>query len=122
MPAAAKTHEEYIASLPKEVRSLAQQLRRLVHQSAPGATETIKYGIPAFLVEGTPFIYFAVWKKHVGLYPIYECPPALEEMIRSYRHGKDTVRFLLSEAIDEELFTSLVLFKYERVLETKTMQ
>lgn len=108
-----RTLEEYIAALPAESRRVAQRLRAVVRRLAPEATEAIKYGMPAFLLQGSPFFYFAVWKKHFGLYPIYEAPPGLESRIASYRHGKDAVRFALADPIDYELVALVVRFKRE---------
>lgn len=115
-----KTQEEYIATLAPESRSLAERLRAAIHRAAPEATDAIKYGIPAFLIDGSPFVYFAVWKKHIGLYPIYQAPPDLEARIAPYRHGKDTVRFSLTSPIDYELVALLVRFKREHALAKPT--
>ncbi len=35
----------------------------------PQATETISYRMPAFSLEGRMLVYFAAFKKHIGLYP-----------------------------------------------------
>lgn len=76
-------------------------------------TEAIKYGMPAFLIGGSAFLYFAVWKKHVGVYPIYGAPPELEAKLAPYRHGKDTVRFSLAGPIDDDLIARLVKLKLD---------
>jgi uncharacterized protein YdhG (YjbR/CyaY superfamily) len=116
MSPAPKTQDDYITGLAPASRSVAQRIRALVHQAAPEAIEAIKYGMPAFLIEGSPFVYFAVWTKHVGIYPIYGAPPDLEAKIAPYRHAKDTVRFFLAEPIDYELIALLVRFKRDQAL------
>lgn len=106
-----KTQDEYVAALPEASRNVAQRLRALVRRAAPESTEAIKYGIPAFLIDGAAFIYLAVWKQHVGVYPVYEAPPALEKRVSPFRSGKDTLRFPLSKPLDLALITALVKFK-----------
>ena len=59
---------EYIAAFSPEVQRILQRIRRTIHRVAPDARETISYGIPAFTLD-RPFVYFAAFKKHIGLYP-----------------------------------------------------
>jgi uncharacterized protein YdhG (YjbR/CyaY superfamily) len=118
MSTAPTTQDEYIASLPVGSRNVAERMRAVIHQCAPEAVGTIKYGMPAFLISGAAFLYFAVWKKHVGIYPIYAAGDELEAKIAPYRHGKDTVRFLLSSQIDYQLVAILAQFKRDQALAT----
>jgi uncharacterized protein YdhG (YjbR/CyaY superfamily) len=62
--------DAYIAALSEEVRPIAEAIRRTIRAAAPACGEKISYGIPAFVIDGRNFLYFAMWKKHVGLYPI----------------------------------------------------
>lgn len=117
-PSKPTTQDEYVAALPADVRDIAQGIRAAIHEGAPGATETIEYGMPAFSDRGAPFVYFAVWKTHVGLYPIHRAPAELEAEIAPYRHAKDTVRFPLGETIDFELVARLARFQRARAQET----
>ncbi len=116
MTTAPTTQDEYVTGLAPGLRDVAERLRAAFHVAAPEATEAIKYGMPAFLIEGSTFIYFAVWKRHVGIYPIYDAPPELEARIAPLRHAKDTVRLPLRDPIDFELVAELVRFKRARVL------
>jgi uncharacterized protein YdhG (YjbR/CyaY superfamily) len=44
--------DEYIAGYTGEVRARLEELRRVVHEAAPGVEETIKYGMPTFMLHG----------------------------------------------------------------------
>jgi uncharacterized protein YdhG (YjbR/CyaY superfamily) len=57
----------FIAALPERDREVASAVREAIRIAAPNVTETIKYGIPAFQINGSSFLYFGVWKKHIGL-------------------------------------------------------
>ena len=50
------TVDAYLEALPADVQPIAQHLRALIHAEAPGCTEAIKYGMPAFLLRGKAFL------------------------------------------------------------------
>lgn len=60
--------DEYIARFSEETRKILQQVRLTVRKAAPGAEETISYGMPAFRYKNRIIIYFAGYKNHIGVY------------------------------------------------------
>jgi uncharacterized protein YdhG (YjbR/CyaY superfamily) len=62
-----KDVDSYIAEAPKEARAKLKEMRTLIKQSAPDATEKISYGMPYYAYKGR-LAYFSHWKTHVGLY------------------------------------------------------
>jgi len=101
------TVDHYIRVLPTDVQPIAERVRATIRGVAPEATEVIKYDMPAFLIEGKAFLYFALWKNHIGIYPIYVGTPEFEAKIGAYREKKDTVRFLLDRPVPYELIALL---------------
>src|SRR6266404_5240751 len=63
-----KNIDEYVASFSPEVQVILQKIRLTIRRAAPGAKEIISYKIPAFRLNGI-LVYFAAFKKHIGLYP-----------------------------------------------------
>jgi uncharacterized protein YdhG (YjbR/CyaY superfamily) len=110
MATTAATIDEYIAQYPVEVRSILERIRALINRAAPGGLEQIKYGMPAIAIEGRHTIYFAAWKKHVGVYPVHRAPSALERDLEEYRSDKDTVKFPFKKPVDWELVERLITF------------
>lgn len=106
--------DEYIASFPVEARSGLERIRALIKRAAPQVVEEIKYGMPAMVIEGRHTIYFAGWKKHVGIYPVPKAPSALERDLEQYRGDKDAVKFPFKKPIDWELVEELVGFLVTR--------
>ncbi len=83
-------------------------MRTRLHAAAPGAGETIRYQMPTITLHGKYLVYFAAWKRHIGLYPIPRLGEALEAEITPYRAAKDTVRFPLKKPLPFELIERLV--------------
>lgn len=63
-----KSHEEYLAAQPVELRKRLEAIQNAVEAVVPGAVRTISYNMPAFRAKQT-FLYFAAFKKHIGIYP-----------------------------------------------------
>ena len=98
----------YIASLPQGAQAVADEVRRTIRDAAPGCVEVIRYDMPAFQLDGRTFLYFGVWKNHVGLYPIYKGSEAFERDIGPFRARKDTVQFPLNKPVPFELIARIV--------------
>jgi uncharacterized protein YdhG (YjbR/CyaY superfamily) len=95
--------QEYIAGFPGEVQPVLAGVRDAILTAAPGATETISYGMPTVWLDGRMLVYFAGWKQHVALYAIGVMDAELEAELAPYRAAKDTVRFPLKQPVPYEL-------------------
>jgi uncharacterized protein YdhG (YjbR/CyaY superfamily) len=60
--------DSYIAGFPEDIRNLQTELRAVIKQAAPEATEKISYSMPTFYQHGN-LVHFAAYKNHVGFYP-----------------------------------------------------
>ncbi len=76
------TMDAYIASFPKEVQGILEQVRQTIRKAAPGATEAISYQIPTFKLNGSNLVHFAAWKDHMGF---YATPSGMRRSRRSWR-------------------------------------
>jgi uncharacterized protein YdhG (YjbR/CyaY superfamily) len=102
-----RTVDSYIASHPPDVEFIMERIRETIRSVAPDVTESIKYDMPLFQFGGT-YLYVGAWKKHIGMYPIYPAPPALEQAIARYRAKKDTVQFLYKNPVPYDLIARIV--------------
>ena len=89
--------DEYIDALPDGVQPLMQQVRRSIRTVVPHVGETISYSMPTFTLDGTPLVHVAVWKKHIGVYPLPEMDDALSRDVEPYRGTPDTLRLPLDD-------------------------
>lgn len=102
-PSSEKDVDDYIAQFPPEVQERLTRLRHVILEHLPGGWETVRYGMPAVMVGDRYGLHFAGWKKHVALYPVPVLDEALEARVAPYRSGKDTVRFLHSQELPDDL-------------------
>lgn len=60
--------EEYLESVPKDMRAALDKLRKTIKAAAPDAEEVISYQMPAFRQNGT-LVYYAAFKDHCSFFP-----------------------------------------------------
>jgi uncharacterized protein YdhG (YjbR/CyaY superfamily) len=106
-----KNIDDYIKAFPSDVQFRMKQIRELIHRVVPGAEESIRYSMPAFLINGQ-HIYFAGYKKHIGMYPMYGTP-AIEKDLAPYRakDTKDSIHFDHSKELPLALIEKIVRAK-----------
>jgi uncharacterized protein YdhG (YjbR/CyaY superfamily) len=109
----AETIDEYIADLPPETAAALEELRALVHATAPDATETISYAIPTFDLNGRHLVHFAGFAKHVGFYPIPSAMVAFKDELEPYRSGKGSAQFPLGRPLPTDLIRRIVEFRVD---------
>jgi uncharacterized protein YdhG (YjbR/CyaY superfamily) len=105
--------DEYIAEFPPETRAALEQVRALIREVAPDATETISYAIPTFDLYGRHLVHFAGFEKHVGFYPIPSGMAAFAKDLAPYKRGKGSVQFRLAEPLPLDLIRRIVEFRVE---------
>jgi uncharacterized protein YdhG (YjbR/CyaY superfamily) len=105
--------DEYISGFAPEVQAILERIRSTVRKAAPGAQETISYQIPAFTMDGV-LVYFAAFKKHIGLYPPVRGDAALEKAVSRYAGEKRNLQFPLAEPIPYALITRIVKLRVKQ--------
>ncbi|RST85689.1 DUF1801 domain-containing protein [Aquibium carbonis] len=107
--------DTYLEALPELPRTIMVRIRELIASVAPGAQEAIRYGMPTALLDGASIVYYAAWKRHVGLYPVYRGSPDYEEKIAPWRDWKDTVRFPLETEVPYDVIELIVTAQVARL-------
>jgi len=104
------TIDNYIAAFPEDVQEILQTIRRIVHEEAPDAQETIKYQMPTFTLDGN-LVHFAAFKKHIGFYPVPSGIEAFKDELAGYVGGKGSVQFPLDQPMPYDLIRRIVAFR-----------
>ena len=101
-PAKFSSIDDYIAAAPVGVRRILEDIRLVVKDRVPAATETISYQMPAFRL-GKVFFHFAAFKKHIGVYPPVKGDEDLQQALLPYRGEKGNLKFPLDQPIPYDL-------------------
>ncbi len=103
--------KDYIADCPKEVQNALKQMQLIIKKAAPGAEETMSYGMPTYKLHGKYLVYFAGWKNHIGFYPIPSAVKAFATEFSKYKSSKGTVQFPLDKPLPKSLISKVVKFR-----------
>jgi uncharacterized protein YdhG (YjbR/CyaY superfamily) len=101
---------EYIATFPEEIQTLLEAVRATIRTAAPDAEEKISYQMPAFTLHGN-LVYFAAWKKHIGLYAMPSGNAAFEAELSAYERSKGAVKFPIDQPLPLDLISRIVQFR-----------
>lgn len=110
-----KTIEEYIDAAPVELRERLWQLHECIRAAAPGATEGLKWRMPAYSYQKI-LVTFAVFKNHIGFYPMPSAIKAFAKELSTYKTAEGSVQFLHDKKLPIALIKKIVKF---RVKESK---
>ena len=102
-----KTIDDYIAGFPVDLQEILQKIRMTIREAAPDAEETISYQMPAFKLKGT-LVYFAAFKKHIGLFPPVTGDEKLMSEVSAYAGPKGNLRFPIDKPIPYALISEIV--------------
>lgn len=106
--------DDYIAAQSPNVQPLLQSMRETIHAAAPDATERISWRMPTFW-QGENLVHFAVFKKHIGLYPGGEAVEVFAERLTGCKTSKGAIQFPLGKPIDHELIADIVRWRLENL-------
>ena len=113
-----ETIDDYIASFPKHIQEILEEIRQAIKETAPDAEETISYQMPAFRLKGI-LVYFAAFKNHIGFYPTSSGVAAFKDEISQYAISKGTIKFPLGQPIPINLIKTIVKYRVEENLDRK---
>lgn len=108
-----KTIDEYIATFPKNIQILLEEMRATIRKAAPDAEERISYAIPTFKLNGN-LVHFAAFKNHIGFYPTPTGIEEFEEELSVYKQGKGSVQFPLDKPLPLNLIIRIVEFRKKK--------
>ena len=112
-PQKPKDIDGYVAQFPADVRAILEKVRTTIRNAAPQAEETISYLMPAFRQHGM-LVYFAAFKKHIGLYPPVSGDKALVKAAARYAGPKGNLQFPLDEPIPYDLIERIVKLRVKQ--------
>ncbi len=67
--------------------------------------------MPTFKLNGKNLVHFAAYEHHVGFYPTPSGTEAFQKELSTYKRGKGSVQFPLTEPIPYDLVRNIVIFR-----------
>lgn len=108
-----KTIDEYIdAASPAAIEKL-WQLHQCIRETAPGAQESLKWSMPAYSYQKI-LVTWAVFKNHIGLYPMPEAMRHFEKSLAKYTTGKGSIQFPLDQPLPLPLIRRIIKYRVKQ--------
>jgi uncharacterized protein YdhG (YjbR/CyaY superfamily) len=114
-----KSIDHYISNFPISTQNILKELRAIIREAAPAASEKISYQIPTFFQNGN-LVHFAAYEKHIGFYPTSSGIQAFKSELRKYKTAKGSVQFPIDEPLPLKLVKKIVAFRVKENSTKKT--
>lgn len=110
------TVTEYIAAAPREAQQKLREIRAILRQVAPDATETLKWGSPVF--EERRILYaFAAFKSHLNFVPTPSAMKPFRKELAKYTTGKGSIQFPYDKPLPKTLIRKIAAFRLKELNE-----
>jgi len=111
-----KSITEYIDAAPKEAQKKLREMHASIRKSAPGATESLKWGMPAFSYRRI-LVTFAAHKTHIGFYPTPSAVSAFAKELSKFVTAKGSIQFPLEKPLPLPLIRKITAFRVRESIE-----
>jgi uncharacterized protein YdhG (YjbR/CyaY superfamily) len=101
---------EYINAAPKEARRKLREMRACIRSAAPGAKESLKWGMPAFSYRRI-LVTFAAFEHHIGFYPTPSAVKAFSRELSKFRTSSASIQFPLEKPLPLPLIRKITAYR-----------
>ncbi|GAC1623491.1 MAG: DUF1801 domain-containing protein [Candidatus Acidiferrum sp.] len=111
-----KSISEYINAAPKEAQKKLREMLGCIRAAAPGAEESLKWGMPAFSYRRI-LVTFAVFQHHIGFYPTPSAVSAFVKELSKFATAKGSIQFPLEKPLPLSLIRKITAFRVRESIE-----
>jgi uncharacterized protein YdhG (YjbR/CyaY superfamily) len=111
-----KTIAEYINAAPMDAQKKLREMRACIRAAAPGATESLKWGMPSFSYRRI-LVTFAAHRHHIGFYPTPSAVLAFADDLSAYVTAKGSIQFPLDKPVPRALIRKITAFRVRESIE-----
>lgn len=108
--------DEYITATPPFAQEKLQELRSILKEVAPNATEMLKWGYPVLFEKRILFSYSA-FKTHINFMPTGPSMKPFMEELSKYNTGKDTIQLPYNVPLPSKLIRKIAEYRVKDVRE-----
>jgi uncharacterized protein YdhG (YjbR/CyaY superfamily) len=106
----------YINAAPKQTRKKLREMRACIRSAAPGATEGLKWGMPAFSYRRI-LVTFAAFQHHIGFYPTPSAVKVFAKDLAKFATAKGSIQFPLDKPLPLSLIRKITAFRVRESIE-----
>ena len=112
MAARPLTVDEYIDHLSTRARARVSELRALAIAAAPAATETLKWGHPAYVHQSGVILFMVSGHKaHANIAFTPSTRHAFDDELTAYETGKGSVKLPYETPVPTDLITRMIHYR-----------
>jgi uncharacterized protein YdhG (YjbR/CyaY superfamily) len=108
--------DEYIQTAPPYTREKLQEIRSILRNAAPKATEMLKWGNPVY-VENRILFSFSAYKNHMNFMPTGPSLDPFRKELSEFETGKDTIKLPYDKPLPVDLITRIAEYRIRDVKE-----
>jgi uncharacterized protein YdhG (YjbR/CyaY superfamily) len=103
---------EYINDAPRAARKKLREMRACIRKAAPGAKESLKWGMPAFSYHRI-LVAFAAFEHHIGFYPTPSAVKAFQKELSKLATASSSIQFPLDKPLPLPLIRRITEFRVQ---------
>jgi uncharacterized protein YdhG (YjbR/CyaY superfamily) len=107
---------EYINAAPRKSRKKLREMRACIRAAAPGAKESLKWGMQAFSYQRI-LVTFAAFKHHIGFYPTPSAVKAFAKDLSKFVTADASIQFPLEKPLPLSLIRKITRFRVRESIE-----
>jgi uncharacterized protein YdhG (YjbR/CyaY superfamily) len=111
-----KNIDDYIDVAPEPTQRKLHEMRACIRKAAPGADETVKYGMPAFCYQRI-LVIFGGFKHHIGFYPTGRAMKPFAKELSKFKRKPGSVQFPLDQPLPLALIRKIVAERVRNSIE-----
>ena len=108
--------DEYIEAAPEEAREMLREIRAILKNVVPNATEVLKWGSPVFEEKRILFAY-AAYKSHINFMPTGQAMEPFKKELAGFKTGQDTIQFSYDKPLPKVLIEKIAAYRAKQVRE-----
>ena len=100
---------KFLRGVEEPKRSTLEEMRKRILEIVPEATQGIKYGMPAFMLDGKCFACIAPFKNHLNYSPYSgSVLSQLSDELVNYKYSSGSLQFAIDKPLPKALIKKLI--------------
>lgn len=113
---AAKDIDKFFSAVEEPKKSTLEEMRRRILEIVPDAEQTIKYNMPAFLLNGKCFVCIAPFKNHLNYSPYSgNILSQFPEELKNYKYSTGSLQFPIDKPLPKSLIKKLIKARLDEI-------